>query len=66
MDELTIEILNSIVAQFEADSEEEQKEILKTLTGRILEMMEIPEDIRQKLFDVISYFSSVLAAEDDK
>ena len=66
MDELTIEILNSIVAQFEAASEEEQKEILKTLTGRILEMMEIPEDIRQKLFDVISYFSSVLAAEDDK
>jgi hypothetical protein len=66
MDELTLETLTSLVTQFEAATEEEQKEILKNLTNRILNMMEVPEDIRQKLFDVISYFSSVLAAEDDE
>lgn len=66
MDELTFETLTSLVTQFEAATEEEQKEILKNLTNHILNMMEIPEDIRQKLFDVISYFSSVLAAEDDE
>lgn len=65
MDELTLETLTSLVTQFEAATEEEQKEILKNLTNHILNMMEVPEDIRQKLFDVISYFSSVLAAEDD-
>lgn len=66
MDELTFETLTSLVTQFEAATEEEQKEILKNLTNHILNMMEIPEDIRQKLFDVISYFSSVLAVEDDE
>jgi hypothetical protein len=66
MDELTLETLTSLVTQFEAATEDEQKEILKNLTNRILNMMEVPEDIRQKLFDVISYFSSVLAAEDDE
>ena len=66
MDELTLETLTNLVTQFEAATEEEQKEILKNLTNHILNMMEIPEDIRQKLFDVISYFSSVLAAEDDE
>lgn len=66
MDELTLETLTSLVTQFEAATEEEQKEILKNLTNHILNMMEVPEDIRQKLFDVISYFSSVLAAEDDE
>lgn len=66
MDGLTLETLTSLVTQFEAATEEEQKEILKNLTNHILNMMEVPEDIRQKLFDVISYFSSVLAAEDDE
>lgn len=66
MDELTLETLTSLVTQFEAATEDEQKEILKNLTNRILNMVEVPEDIRQKLFDVISYFSSVLAAEDDE
>ena len=66
MDELTLETLTSLVTQFEAATEDEQKEILKNLTNRILNMMEVPGDIRQKLFDVIGYFSSVLAAEDDE
>ena len=66
MDELTLETLTSLVTQFEAATEDEQKEILKNLTNHILNMMEVPEDIRQKLFDVIGYFSSVLAAEDDE
>ena len=66
MDELTLETLTSLVTQFEAATEDEQKEILKSLTNHILNMMEVPEDIRQKLLDVISYFSSVLAAEDDE
>lgn len=65
MDELTLETLTSLITTFEAATVEEQKQMLRELTNHILNMMEIPADVREKLFDVISYFTSVLAEDDE-
>lgn len=65
MDELTLETLTSLITTFEAATVEEQKQMLRELTNYILNMMEIPTDVREKLFDVISYFTSVLAEDDE-
>ena len=64
MENLNLEMLTSIVSHFEAADPEEQKQILKELTNNLLNMVEIPADIREKLFDVISYFTSILADAD--
>lgn len=65
MDELTLETLTSLITTFEAATVEEQKQMLRELTNHILNMMEIPADVREKLFDVVSYFTSVLAEDDE-